>query len=129
MNKTSAPKTQGSLQKRRQKYFNSQRFGEFAVRVYLLGMSEAEPTEYYQHDCLKMSRRTATLDTLRYLGKSMNPQSNTKNHEQLRNAECGIYTYLGERNTIGNTISTSQSRKHTYANRVGCICIFRMHIF
>lgn len=72
-NKSSAPKAQGPLQKRGQKDFNSQSTKALAVRLYLLGLSEAAPLKSHQHDCLNVSWSVTALDILEWTWKTHEP--------------------------------------------------------
>lgn len=49
------PKDQETLQKQGNKDFKSQWIGNFAVKLYLLIISEVSPVKYLQCDCLSMN--------------------------------------------------------------------------
>lgn len=66
---TLASKTQESLRKR-WKDSKSQRNGEFVVRLSLLGMLEATPIYFHQHDCLSTGCTwTNPINTLTRMGE------------------------------------------------------------
>lgn len=82
---TSTPKAQKTLWKKGPKDCKSQRIGEFAVRLCILGLLEASPMKCHQHDCLKKSwTRTVSIDMAKQTGKASRSQPCTKNYRNYR---------------------------------------------
>lgn len=82
--KTPPPKTQGSLQTREGKHCQSQRLWELAVRMCLLGRSEASAIKSNQHGCLNM--RDVAIDM--QSGQEKAHQAAAIQKSKTRTKEC-----------------------------------------
>lgn len=85
---TLAPKARETLQKKRWRYYKSQRTREFAVSLCLLVMSEFILLNFHQPDQLNMSWTSQQQKTSQSgWGKATRPRPYTKNYRQPRKAE------------------------------------------
>jgi hypothetical protein len=110
-NRTPESEAQRSVWKRGWKNCKSQRNRAFALRLYLLGISEDTPEQPYQHDCQIVSWTRTTLGVLKQMGKDPRPQPYTNNYRQLKSGEGGSN---GKSTAVGSPVPSGQPRKHAY---------------
>lgn len=106
-----APEARGTLQKRGQKDYRSQRIRAFV----LTQMSQTIPIKFHQHDCLSMSRKvTATVHMSGGQGNPLRAHAYKKNYTRAWNEKMGEKAFPRKSTPIDYLIPNRHPGKHTY---------------
>lgn len=129
---TLAPKAQETLQKKRWRYYKSQRTREFAVSLCLLVMSEFILLNFHQPDQLNMSWTSQQQKTSQSgWGKATRPRPYTKNYRQPRKAERKTVFHREEHTNYLSSSKWSALKRDVWITLyrpsmfylVACVCV------